>query len=473
MGLPIWRQCPLDVLSDIVLQVAVVLADKAITLRIDEDSQQAQQLSVFCPFEGSPVLILSQYVSHSIYCDRAPWIALVCCTFLTSDPSQGRILMKLESGLSKDDFKEAIINILGNLSPIAQLHSATLSIPSSDPSPPSSSENTANTPTSSSGHPNQDVGAPAPNLPTRLQMSPAVQDLLDEGAKRLEADKKGKDIAEKSERKAIAESRQNARVNAPESAQAKQASYAQEQRRRQKEQWLERERIMAVIENDKKERKEKEERRRATARADAEGSLGDEGKIPAELTLSKSYANAISSSTRKNCALQIRLLDGSTIRHHFPPSSTLRTHVRPWILSEEAGGPGVDPPYTFKQILTPLPNRTISISEEEEPLSSLGLMPSATLVKVPVPKFTDAYSGRGVGYFSRGVNLGFNALHGGLGLVSGLLARFLGLGQAVPYNEVEGSNSTQWSSKGEGSEGLGTGRDPQQFYNGNQVCAFS
>lgn len=392
---------------------------------------------------------------------------------LTGDSSQGRILMKLESGLAKDDFKETILNILGGPSPTAQLQSARLSIPSSEPSPPSSSENTANTPTSSSGQTYQDVGAPATDLPTRLQTSPAVQDLLDERAKRLEVDKKEKENAEKAERKAIAESRQNAMINAPESAQAKQASYAQEQRRRQKDQRLERERIMAVIENDKKERKEKEERRRAAAIADAEGSLGGKGKIPAEPKLSKTYGNAISSSTQKNCAIQIRLLDGSNIRHHFPPSSTLRTHVRPWVLSEEAVGPGGDAPYTFKQILTPLPNRTISISEEEEPLSSLGLMPSATLVKVPVPKFTDAYSGGEVGYISRGVNLGYNALHGGLGLVSGLLGRFLGLGQAVSYtDEVEGSNITQRRSKGEGSEGSQTGRDPQQFYNGNQVCVF-
>lgn len=379
--------------------------------------------------------------------------------------------MKLESGLSKDDFKEAILKTLGDPSPTGQLHSASLSIPSSDPSPPSSSENTANTPTSSSGQPNQDFGAPATNLPTRLQTSDAVQDLLDERAKRLEADKKEKDNAEKAERKAIVERRQNAMINAPESAQAKQASYAQEQRRRQKDQRLERERIMAGIENDKKERKEKEERRRAAAIADAEGSFEDKGKTPVEPILSNIYGNAISSSTQKNCAIQIRLLDGGTIRNHFPPSSTLRTHVRPWILSEEAVGPGGDPPYTFKQILTPLPNRTISISEEEEPLSSLGLMPSATLVKVPVPKFTDAYRGGEVGYISRGLNLGYNALHGGLGFVSGLMGRFLGLGQAVPYNdEVEGSNSTQRSSKGEGSEGSRTGRDPQQFYNGNQVC---
>lgn len=380
--------------------------------------------------------------------------------------------MKLESGLSKDDFKEAILKILGDPPLTGQLHSASLSIPSSDPSPPSSSENTANTPTSSSGQSNQDdVGAPATNLPTRLQTSDAVQDLLDERAKRLEADKKEKDNAEKAERKAIVESRQNAMINAPESAQGKQASYAQEQRRRQKDQRLERERIIAVIENDKKERKEKEERRRAAAIADAEGSLEGKGKTPAEPKLSNIYGNAISSSTQKNCAIQIRLLDGGTIRNHFPPSSTLRTHVRPWILSEEAVGPGGDPPYTFKQILTPLPNRTISISEEEEPLSSLGLMPSATLVKVPVPKFTDAYRGGEVGYISRGVNLGYNALHGGLGFVSGLMGRFLGLGQAVPYNdEVEGSNSTQKSNKGEGFEGSGTGRDPQQFYNGNQVC---
>ena len=378
--------------------------------------------------------------------------------------------MKLESGLSKDDFKEAILKILCDPSLTGQLHSASLSIPSSDPSPPSSSENTANTPTSSSGQSHQDgVGAPATNLP-RLQTLDAVQDLLDERAKRLEADKKEKDNAEKAERKAIVESRQNAMINAPESAQGKQASYAQEQRRRQKDQRLERERIIAGIENDKKERKEKEERRRATAIVDAEGSLEGKWKTPAEPKLSNIYGNAIS-STQKNCAIQIRLLDGGTIRNHFPPSSTLRTHVRPWILSEEAVGPGGDPPYTFKQILTPLPNRTISISDEEEPLSSLGLMPSATLVKVPVPKFTNAYRGGGVGYISRGVNLGYNALHGGLGFVSGLMGRFLGLGQAVPCNdEVEGSNITQRSGMGEGLEGSGTGRDPQQFYNGNQVC---
>lgn len=382
--------------------------------------------------------------------------------------------MKLESGLSKDEFKETILNTLGDPSPGGQLRPATLSIPPSEPSPPSSSESTANTPASSSGHSNQDVGAPVTNLPTRLQTSSAVQDLLDERAKRLEAEKKEKDIVEKAEQRARLESRQNAMVNAPESAQAKQASYAQEQRRRQKEQRLERERIIAVIENDKKERKEKEDLRRAAAKADAGGSLEKEEKIPDGSKLSKNYDLETSSSTQKNCAIQIRRLDGSTIRHHFPPSSTLHTHVRPWVLSKENVGPGGETPYTFKQILTPLPNRTISISEEQEPLSSLGLMPSATLVKVPVPRFTDAYSGRESGYLSRGANLGYNALHVGLEFVSGLFGRVLSLGQAIPYNdEVQESNSTQRRTKGEGLEGSVTVRDPQQFYNGNQVCALS
>lgn len=410
-----------------------------------------------------------------IYCDRIPKFTLVNCTLLTNDPSQGRILMKLESGLSQDDFKDAILKVLGESSLTAQSHSTSLSIPSPDPSPPSSSENTANSPASLNSQHNQDVGASVANISSRLQTSPAVQDLLDERAKRLEADKKEKDDAEKAELKAIAEGRQSAMINAPESAVAKQAMYAQEQRRRQKDQRLERERIMTVIEYDKKERKEKEERRRAAAAiADAEGSLEGKGKTLAEPKLSKTYSNAISSSTQKNCAIQIRLFDGSTIRNHFPASSTLRTDVRPWILSKEAVGPDGDPPYTFKQILNPLPNRTISISDEEEPLSSLGLMPSATLIKVPVPNFTNAYSGGEMGYISRGVNLGYNTLHGGLVFVSGLLGRFLGLGQAVPYNnnEVEGLHSTQSSSTKEGSEGSGTGRDPQQFYNGNQVCVL-
>jgi hypothetical protein len=37
-----------------------------------------------------------------------------------------------------------------------------------------------------------------------------------------------------------------------------------------------------------------------------------------------------------------------------------------------------DTPYVFKQILSPLPNRNISITEEVMDVKSLGLMPSAT-----------------------------------------------------------------------------------------------
>lgn len=78
-----------------------------------------------------------------------------------------------------------------------------------------------------------------------------------------------------------------------------------------------------------------------------------------------------------------------------------------------------------------------------------------------------------MGYLSRGLNLGYSALHGGFGFVSGLFGRVLSLGQAIPNNEVQGSNTTQRGTKEDGLEGSVTRRDPQQFYNGNQVCALS
>ena len=56
----------------------------------------------------------------------------------------------------------------------------------------------------------------------------------------------------------------------PNSAKGKQATYAAQQRKRQQEAKLERDRILQQIEHDKAERKEKEEQRKALARAELE-----------------------------------------------------------------------------------------------------------------------------------------------------------------------------------------------------------
>ena len=314
--------------------------------------------------------------------------------------------------------------------------------------------------------------------PPNNRSSQTIQNLLADRRRRLEVDKQEKEAAEKAERKAKADARQASMSADPTSAKAKQATYAQQQRKRQHEAKLERERILRQIEHDKAERKEKEEQRKALARAEAEaeGSDGAGGLINQQLSNELSHGPRLAKA--KECAIQVRMFDGSTIRNRFPSEQTLRTNVRPWVDKERLDG---DLPYTFKQILAPLPNRTLSISEEEESLQSLSLTPSATLVMVPVPGYTVAYSGN-QGIVSRGAAAGYNVVSAGAGFVSGALGTFLGLGQAtVPAeNQTANESSVQAASELDirsNAPGINirTLRDQRergedhQLYNGNQV----
>jgi hypothetical protein len=104
-----------------------------------------------------------------------------------------------------------------------------------------------------------------------------------------------------------------------------------------------------------------------------------------------------------DCTLQVRLFDATTIRSRFSSQNTLRKDVRQWIDGQRGDG---DIPYTFKPVLTPHPNRIITISEEEESLQSLSLIPSATLILVPVKDYTSAYEGSPTSYISRGISAG-------------------------------------------------------------------
>ena len=180
----------------------------------------------------------------------------------------------------------------------------------------------------------------------------------------------------------------------------------------------------------------------------------------------------------KECAVQIRLFDGNTVRSKFPSDQTIRGIVRPWIDQQKSD----DMPYTFKQVLSPLPNRNLSISDEEEPLQSLGLTPSATLVIVPVHGYTAAYSG-GQGIVSKGASAGYSVVSAGAGIVTGALGTFLGLGRATAPGELtDGHDTTTQGSAEADATGTGSGinirtlrdqqdgQDDHQLYNGNQVA---
>lgn len=241
---------------------------------------------------------------------------------------------------------------------------------------------------------------------------------------------------------------------------------------------------MRQIEADKADRREREERRRALARAEAvaeaRSSDGADGLIDKQLANEDTRRQTSARpSSSKDCAVQVRVLDGSTIRSRFPSHQTLRTHVRAWVDEQRSDG---DVPYTFKQILAPKPNRAITISEEEESLQDLGLTPSATLVMVPVQGSIAAYGSGGPGLLSRGFSAGYGLVSGGVGVVTGALGAVLGVGQSPqPANTPPVSSSGDARSllstppSTAGGINVRTLRDQQaagddhQFYNGNQV----
>lgn len=497
-------------------QVKVALAAKAITLCIKGGSQEAQYLAAYYPIPVLPAFIIID---------------------------NGQSVLDLRAGEGKAQFKAAVLRALSSRSSKTQSTNLSTT-PNSETSPiqhrshqtiPRASTSTTNSSsapssldppeTSNSAASLGPAASPAPSLqsttidsdtdtlsstardradyatmpmlssqnaeptaaiPSHLtqsvapaspspgsQSSQAVQNLLADRRRRLEIDKKEKDTAERAERKAKAEARKEAIVMAPDSAKAKQATYAVQQKKRQQEAKLERERILRQIEHDKAERKEKEARRKAIAKAEAEGMDGAGGLVDQQLT---SEVSSLKPTRSKECAVQIRLFDGSLIRSRISSDQTLRGNVRPWVDHHKSD----DVPYTFKHVLTPMPNRTLSISEEEETLQSLGLTPSATLVIVPVQGYTNAYNG-GQGIVSKGASAGYNVVSAGAGIITGALGTFLGFGRATPPGEIPEARNDEADTIGMGSGiNIRTLRDQRadqedhQLYNGNQVmCSVS
>ncbi|CAG8951840.1 hypothetical protein HYFRA_00005644 [Hymenoscyphus fraxineus] len=234
----------------------------------------------------------------------------------------------------------------------------------------------------------------------------------------------------------------------------------------------ERERILARVEADKAARRHEAEQR-SKSRANVLAHQQEEA------TKSQSSSNSQSKKpAHKECALQVRMFDGSTIRSKFPSSGTIRADVRKWVDANLEG----DVPYNFKQVLTPLPNKDISLNEEEQDFQYLGLTPSATLILVPVKEFTEAYgSGGATGLIYKGASLGLGIVSGGVGLVTGTLGSIFGSGGA------SSSESAQQQPSGEGSTTSGSavsgssrikvrtlrdqadGQNEQKFYNGNSL----
>ncbi|KAL8643754.1 MAG: hypothetical protein Q9226_008142 [Calogaya cf. arnoldii] len=384
--------------------------------------------------------------------------------------SNGQLITHLQGGAEYDAFKNAIFEALSqnqqeSQSDVPQTPRDSTS-PSSLPAPSTAPQHETATLTT----------APPMNVQqestTSTPASSSLQQVMEDRRKRLEADKAAKDAAEKERRKSIAQARReaaSASTSKPGDPVSNQSLYAQQQRKRKLEAKAERERILREIENDKAARKEKEAQRRALARAEA----ADADK---ETEPNKAKAPQHWAASGQQCSLQIRLFNGLTIRGKFAPEETLSRNIRTWIAEQRTDG---DTPFTLKQIVAPSPSRTITISEEEQSLQSLGLLPSATLVMVPIQGYTNAYtSDRGI--LGKAVSMGYNAASAGGNLVTGALGTVLGFGRATAGSEQASapdvSSATSGPARTREDTRFRTMRQSEdnedtdhQLYNGNQV----
>jgi hypothetical protein len=270
---------------------------------------------------------------------------------------------------------------------------------------------------------------------------------------------------------------------ASENQKSQRADYIRMQREREQAARNERERIKAQIKADREER-----RRLDDLRKQNQQPLSSDPEDP---TASK-YARAGSSirSGGTQLRVQVRTLDGTTMRNTFPASSSISTHVRPWIDSATP----TTTPYNLKLILTPLPNRTIEAGEEETPLSDLNVVGSATFVMVPVRGYVESYSSGRTGLLGQNgvlggvggmVSGGYNLVSGTAGWALGGVKSLLGYGdQGEANGQTLGSSSTSRDTAA-GSDGPGPAKSvrirtladqraeeakkDQQFYNGNQL----
>ncbi|KAG2233574.1 hypothetical protein INT48_009361, partial [Thamnidium elegans] len=97
-------------------------------------------------------------------------------------------------------------------------------------------------------------------------------------------------------------------------------------------------------------------------------------------------SSSTSSSFYDHSSLNIKQLDGSSLRHSFSSSDTLAT-VSQWIDISRTDG---DMPF---KLFAQFPNRNFDIGDEQRTLLELKLCPSGTLIMKPIKNAASAYAG--------------------------------------------------------------------------------
>ncbi|KAK4042181.1 hypothetical protein C8A01DRAFT_44829 [Parachaetomium inaequale] len=311
-------------------------------------------------------------------------------------------------------------------------------------------------------------GQSTPPSPTGSRM----QSLLAERAASLIQQQKKKDQEEAARQHA-----EKAKAEALASKKtAEQSKHAAALKKQQQEAREERERILKAIEDDKVARKAQQ----AEAAAARRLSVASEKPDAAQLVVPPPAA---AGKFSEHCAIQVRLFDGSTIRHRFSSSETLKD-VRKWVNETRGDGKAA---YTFKVLLTPLPSKTIDVAEEDKTLQALELAPSSTLILLRVPKFAATYSasarpvaGEAQGSaFQRFVAYVLAIITGFFSTVSAFFSTLFSTAGPPAASEPSTSQTSQSQPAADaarrrggriaGMDHMDGRRNDQQFYNGNST----
>ncbi|UPK91563.1 hypothetical protein LCI18_002498 [Fusarium solani-melongenae] len=286
------------------------------------------------------------YLAQIFPLPRTPTVVII---------KNGDLKEYITPGTSKEDFIRRVQSVF---------NSTTSSSAATQPTP---------APPSAPAQPEPPTAAP-PAVAPQTSTSENVRRILADRAARLqeqrEAEKKAKEERAKAEKaKAAAMDKDNAAAH----------KAADAVRKRKQQDLEERARILKRIADDKAERRMRAEERQKQRSETVETPIEAVTELPS--------MTKVGSMT----ALQVRLFDGSTLRSRFKSETALK-EVRSWVDESRADG---KQPYTFKQVLTPLPNKNIDETEEDKTIGDLGLSPSSTLVLIPVKKYVSAYDDSG------------------------------------------------------------------------------
>jgi hypothetical protein len=246
---------------------------------------------------------------------------------------------------------------------------------------------------------------------------------------------------------------------------------------------------MAKIEADKRARKERQESERRARQAATEAPEDVDADSTIHVNVSSKELKGKGSINAKEASLQIRLPSGRSARKMFSAESTISGDVRPWVdeqlvIDEEENGMA----FKLKHVRGPPQTaREIELSEEGQDLREIGLVPSANLVVLPIPKAASSYPGATVAEGASNLFWGTLALPGKVvvnvaAVVAGAVVTLTGTGpdHSAEFDDHDGNVGEE----GSGDQGRATGRirtmaemraqrdgEKPDLYNGNQVSS--